>query len=108
MFSPTTTASSTTIPSTSIKVKREIIFIETSKRGRSQKPPIKEIGIPKETQAASLGLRNKAKTIKTRTKPKYAFSVKSSIRPRKITDSSFMVVKDIPGGIVGFFFFIYL
>ena len=84
------------------------MFIDTSNNGSNQNPPINDIGIPRETHAANFGFKNKARTINTRVKPKYAFSVRSSILPFNITDSSFMVVKEIPGGIKGFFFLIYL
>ena len=105
MFSPTTIASSTTIPSTRMKVNSEIILMETSKIGRSQNPPINEIGMPNETQPASFGLRNKASTTSTNDKPRAAFSTNKSILPLRITDSSFIELNDIPGGIVGRFFF---
>ena len=70
MFSPTIIASSTTIPRTKMNTNRESILMETSALGRSQNPPIKEMGIPKETQKASFGFRKMAKTITTRVKPR--------------------------------------
>ena len=90
---------------TRINVKREIILIETSKIGSNQKPPINEIGMPNETQPASLGLRNRASTKSTSVKPRIAFSTNKSILPLRITDSSFIELNEIPGGIVGLFFF---
>ena len=79
MFSPTTMASSTTIPNTKIKVKRESIFIDTSTIGINIKPPRKEIGIPKETQPARFVLRKRARTIITKARPNRPFSVNRSI-----------------------------
>ena len=88
-----------------MKVNSEIILMETSKIGRSQNPPINEIGMPNETQPASFGFRNRASTTSTNDKPRAAFSTNKSILPLRITDSSFIELNDIPGGIVGRFFF---
>ena len=44
--------------------------METSNKGNNQKPPMNDIGIPSETQAASFGFKNKAKTIKTSPRPR--------------------------------------
>ena len=92
------TASSTTIPSTRINVKRDNKLIETSKYGNIINAPINEIGIPSETQNASLGLRNKANITNTRNRPSLAFFINKSILPLRILDSSFQVVKVIPSG----------
>ena len=59
-----------------------------------------DIGIPSETQNASFGLRNIAKTNTTKTKPKYAFFVNKSILPFKRTDSSLNVPISTPLGSV--------
>ena len=69
IFSPTTTASSTTIPNTNMKVNSDNILMERPKSGISQKPPMNEIGIPKETQNANFGLKNNASTMITRISP---------------------------------------
>ena len=69
IFSPTIIASSTTIPNTKINVNRESILIERFNGANSQNPPMKEIGIPKETQNANFGFKNKANTIMTSMRP---------------------------------------
>ena len=69
-FSPTIIASSTTIPNTKIKVNRDNMLIETSKIGINQKPPMKEIGIPNDTQKANFGFKKIARIITTRNSPK--------------------------------------
>ena len=69
IFSPTTIASSTTIPSTKMKVNNDNILIERSRGPNNQKPPMKEIGIPRETQNANLGFKNNARTIITSIRP---------------------------------------
>ena len=53
MFSPTTTASSTTIPSTMIRANRETMLILTPRKSKNRKAPRKEIGTPMATQIAS-------------------------------------------------------
>ena len=69
IFSPTTIASSTTIPKTKIKVNNDNMLIDMSNGPNNQKPPIKEIGIPKETQKANFGFKNNAKTMITNISP---------------------------------------
>ena len=69
IFSPTTIASSTTIPKTRIKVKSDNMLMERLNGANNQKPPIKEIGIPRETQNANFGLRKSAKTKITKKRP---------------------------------------
>ena len=64
-----TIASSTTIPRTRINVNKDNILIETPNTGISQNPPIKEIGIPNETQKASFGFKNSARTRTTSNSP---------------------------------------
>ena len=74
------------------------MLIDTSKIGINQKPPIKDIGIPNETQNASFGLRKIARMITTRSSPKYAFFVKRSILPLRMIASSFHVLIPTPIG----------
>ena len=69
IFSPTTIASSTTIPKTRINVNNDNILMDRSKGPNNQKPPMNEIGIPRETQKASLGFKNNAKTMITSMSP---------------------------------------
>ena len=50
-------ASSTTIPKTKINVKRDNIFIDTSKIGINQNPPIKDIEFPMKPKKLILVLK---------------------------------------------------
>ena len=45
------------------------MLMERLNGANNQKPPIKEIGIPRETQKANFGLRNSAKTKITKKRP---------------------------------------
>ena len=69
MFSPTTMASSTTIPNTRMKAKMDKTLMETSNVGINQIAPRNEIGIPRLVQNANRRSRNRASEIKTSTKP---------------------------------------
>ena len=53
-----------------MKVNKDIILIDTSNKGSNQNPPMKDIGIPSETQAANFGFKNKARTIRTSPRPR--------------------------------------
>ncbi len=53
IFSPTITASSTMIPITNKKAKREITFKEISKAGININAPVKAVPIPTEHQIAT-------------------------------------------------------
>ncbi len=79
MFSPTTIASSTTIPSERIKAKSETIFNETSNTGISQKAPRKDIGMPIVVQKARRISRKSVRQINTRARPMYPFLFRRSI-----------------------------
>ena len=74
-FSPTTMASSTTIPSTTRNPNMEIMLILTPTSGRKMIPPIKEIVIPIMTQKARRYSRNRVKMIRTMTMAINPFSV---------------------------------
>ena len=52
MFSPTTTASSTTMPRTMISPKREIMLMFTPNGAKNKNAPRKEMGTPMATQVA--------------------------------------------------------
>ena len=69
MFSPTTTASSTTMPRARMKAKRESMLIDTSKGSMSRKLPRKEMGMPIITQKARRMSRNRLRQTKTRASP---------------------------------------
>ena len=67
--SPTTIASSTKIPKTTIKANRETRLIDASKTPIVANAPMKEIGSPKATQTAREGRRKKDRTKKTSRRP---------------------------------------
>ena len=69
MFSPTTMASSTTIPSTRTNANSEIMLTETPKAGISAMAPRNESGIPRLTQKASRSSRKSASATNTSTNP---------------------------------------
>ena len=98
MFSPTTMASSTTMPSTTMKAKREIRLIVTSKVGISRMAPRKETGIPRATQPASLRRRKRARTRNTSTNPVRPLRSSRESRSRRILLSSCQVVSRMPSG----------
>ena len=74
------------------------MLIDRSAAGIKRNPPIKDIGIPRDTQKASLGFKKIAKTNTTKVKPRYAFLVKRSILPFNKTDSSLKVPISTPAG----------
>jgi hypothetical protein len=69
MFSPTTIASSTKIPTTKIIPNNEITFSVIPAKFAMINMPAKENGIPIETQKESRRLRKKPSVITTRSKP---------------------------------------
>ena len=69
MLSPTTIASSTTMPSTSKNAKVDNKFSETSFAGSSAKAPRKLTPIPTVTHSATLGSRVRIKIMKTSSSP---------------------------------------
>ena len=84
MFSATTIASSTTMPSTKMNARSEIMLIVTSKAGISAKAPMNETGMPIATHNASLRRMNRAKTTKTSKRPDKAFSTSRRVRLRRV------------------------
>ena len=98
MFSPIRMASSTTIPSTTMKANSEIMLIDTSSDGISQNVPRNEIGMPRLTQKAKRKRRNNASTMNTRQNPVTPFRIIKSRRPARYTESSCHVVRWIPSG----------
>ena len=73
-------ASSTTIPSTKIKPNKLIMFKVTPNTGIIIKAPIKEMGMPINTQKAMDGLRNKVNKASTNMPPCKALVVSVEIR----------------------------
>ena len=98
MLSPTTIASSTTIPITSKKAKREIILSVTPIKGATNNAPEKAAAIPIVTQKATLGLRNSINIINTKIIPEIAFFDIRFIRLSKTVDPSSQTENSKLGG----------
>ena len=98
MLSPTTIASSTTIPSTRMNENSEIIFTDTSKIGIIAIAPRNEIGIPIVTHIASRNRKKRASTTKTRNSPLRALRNSRSMRPLRNSELSCQVVILMPSG----------
>ena len=90
-----------------MNVNSDNILMERSAAGIKRNPPINDIGIPNETQKASLGFKKMANTKTTKVRPRYAFLVRRSILPFKRTDSSLKVPISTPSGSVGAVFSTY-
>ena len=97
-FSPTTTASSTTIPSTIRKPTRLIMLMLSPATGMNSSPPMNEIAIPIITQNASRSSRNRARISRTITTANTPFSTTSVSRRRKSSAASESVRHVAPGG----------
>ena len=82
-LSPTTMASSTTIPRTIMNPKSEIRLMDTSAKGSIMKAPRKEMGIPRVTHTANEGRRNRVRAVRTNTRPITPFSISMFRRPFK-------------------------
>ena len=80
MFSPTTIASSTTIPMATRNPNIEIMLILTPTSGRNINPPINEIAIPIITQKASRISRKMARMVRTMRTASAAFSSSNDSR----------------------------
>ena len=80
MLSPTTMASSTTIPNTSRNAKVDKKLMETSTTGRKINAPTNETAIPTVTQSATVNRSVKSRIIMTRISPIHAASKMSDIR----------------------------
>ena len=100
MFSPTTMASSTTMPSTKMNANSEIILIDWSNSPMQAIAPRNEIGMPRVTQNANRMRRNRVNTTKTSTKPERAFLSSRLMRPCSSAELSCRVAKVIPAGSV--------
>ena len=98
IFSPMMMASSTTIPRTIMKAKREIMLMETSKLGKIASPVKKDIGIPSVTQKANRTLRNNPRRTITSVRPMARFLNRSSRRLFSISDMSAKKVISTPAG----------
>ena len=81
-FSPTTTASSTTMPNVTMKANSEIMLMDAPVNGMNRKEPRMEMGMPSVTQKASFGSRNRPSSSRTSTSPRNAFFSSRLTRPR--------------------------
>ena len=91
IFSPTTIASSTTIPSTRINANRDIIFIVVSSEGIAINAPAKLIGIPIIIQKDKSIRKNSAKVKKTSPSPSQRFFISKLIRSLRTNERSFTI-----------------
>ena len=91
IFSPTTIASSTTIPSTKINANREIILILVSIEGIAIIAPAKLSGIPIIIQKDK-SIRKKSDSVKkTNPSPSQRFFINKSIRSRNTKERSLTI-----------------
>ena len=101
ILSPTTIASSTTIPRTRMNENSEIMLTDTPSIGIIAIAPRNDIGMPIDTQIASRNRRKSASTAKTRNSPLRALRNSRSMRPRRNTELSCQVVIVMPSGTRG-------
>ncbi len=104
MPSPTTIASSTTIPSTSKNANVESMFKDTPTDPSKTKAPAYAVAIPTATQNATTGLRVNNNTIMTSTRPMAAELPMVFILLLKSTAWSVHSVSDTPSGSESFLF----
>ncbi len=80
MFSPTTMASSTTMPSDTMNANSEIMFSDTPNWGRAQNAPRKLMAMPRLTHSASRNCSVSARHRNTRIRPATPFFSSRSMR----------------------------
>ena len=100
VFSPTTIASSTRMPSTSTRPIREIQLIETPRNGSTAKVPSSAVGTPHATHAASRRRRNSASTTSTMIAPCQALLFIEPSRSARMLDMSCQTTISTPAGSV--------
>ena len=88
MFSPTTIASSTITPITNRIAKKDRKFSDTPNIGRTAKPPANAVMMPIVTQKATIGRKNRMRTIRTRMRPRSAELEMICMLPRYMSASS--------------------
>ena len=98
MFSPTTTASSTTIPSTMIRANSEIMLMLTPKGAKKSKAPRKEIGTPMATHVARRKSSMMTKNRNTMAKPSTPLRTRRLKRCCNMSVWSSHISTDVPGG----------
>ena len=101
MFSPTTMASSTTIPNASTRASIENMFMEMPRIRITHNVPTNETTRPAATHTASRISRNSVKPRKTRTSPSSPFSNSSAKRLPTRVVSSLHISTPTPAGSVG-------
>ena len=103
MLSPTTIASSTTMPRISRNANIETTFTLIPKYGINHKAPKYEMPIPAATQNASAGRKKSTNSANTRTKPPKAFRNNKSMRLLRYTERSRHTTSSTPCCKVGIF-----
>ena len=98
MFSPTTTASSTTIPTARMKAKSVIMLIDTPSPLITAKVPTKDTAMPTATQKASRRSRKRVRDRSTSASPMRPFLTSSPRRLSKICPVLFHTSSPTPAG----------
>ena len=91
-------ASSTTIPNTMMKPKRDIMLMVPPRRGMKMIPPAKATGIPRRIQRARVGRRKRPRTMRMRIAPCTRELVRVERRPRRAMESSSHTESVMPAG----------
>ena len=97
--SPTTMASSTTIPRTKMKAITVIVDMVISVKGSTARVPSRATGMPMATHMATRNFRNSANITNTRIRPPPAFLVRTDIRSCSSKEVSIHVLSEMPSGI---------
>ena len=98
MFSPTTIASSTTIPMARMKAKSDIRLIDTPSADITAKVPTKDTAIPTATQKASRISRKSVSASSTSASPRNPFLTSRPRRDCRISASLFQISSCVPAG----------
>ena len=96
MFSPTTTASSTTIPMTMINANSDTMLMFTPRYGSSRKAPMNEIGTPIATQNASRRSSISTRNRNTSANPRVPLRSSRLRRPARISVWSAQTARSTP------------
>ena len=101
MFSPTTIASSTTIPSASTRAIIENMLMETPSICMPQSVPTSATDNPAATHSARRTSRKNVRARKTRTSPRRPFSTRTDRLPATSVESSLHISTPTPAGSAG-------
>ena len=96
--SPTTTASSTTMPRVMMNPKREIMLIVEPPMGSRAMEPRMEMGMPMAVQKATRRSRKRPRASRTRTSPIAPFCMRRVMRSRNSTERSRERVRETESG----------